>query len=60
MAKFEAYAEYTTILRVALEADSVEEAVELANTIDGGDWEQVDIDGWTVTHVLHSKGVDHG
>jgi hypothetical protein len=57
MAKFEAYAEYTTVLRIDIEADSVNEAVKLANEIDGGDWQQVDIDGWTVTHVLHSKGV---
>jgi hypothetical protein len=56
MAKFEAYAEYTTVLRIDIEADSVDEAVKLANEIDGGDWQQVDIDGWTVTHVLHSKG----
>jgi hypothetical protein len=56
MAKFEAYAEYTTVLRIDIEADSVDEAVKLANEIDGSDWQQVDIDGWTVTHVLHSKG----
>ena len=60
MAKFEAFAEYTTVLRIELEADSIEDAFERANNIDGGEWEHVDIDGWNVTEVFLLKGTNHG
>ena len=56
MAKFEAFAEYTTILRIEIVADTLEAAIELANDTDGGEWKNIDIDGWTVTEVLPLKG----
>ena len=52
MAKFEAFAEYTTILRIEIEADTLEAAIELANNTDGGEWKVVDLDSWTVTDVF--------
>lgn len=52
MAIFKAYAEYTTVLRIQLEADTLEEAIELANNTDGGEWKTIDFDGWTVTDVI--------
>ena len=52
MAKFEAFAEYVTILRIEVEADSLEQAIEIANDTDGGEWKVVDLDSWTVTDVF--------
>lgn len=52
MAKFEALAYYSTFLRIELDADTLEEAMKLANNTDGGDWAQVGMDGWTVTDVI--------
>lgn len=51
MAKFKAYAEYSTLLMIEIEAESMEEAFELACATDGGEWRQIDIDGWTVTDI---------
>ena len=52
MATFEAFAEYTTILRIEIEADTLEQAIEIAGDTDGGEWKPVDFDGWTVTDVF--------
>jgi hypothetical protein len=60
MAKFEAYAEYVTILRIEIEADTLEQAIEIAGDTDGGEWKPVDFDGWTVTEVFPLKGANHG
>jgi len=60
MAKFEAYAEYVTILRIEIEADTLEQAIEIAGDTDGGEWKSVDFDGWTVTDVLPMQEVNHG
>lgn len=56
MSKFTAYAEYTTIVQLELEADTLEEAIELANDSDGGDWEPIDFDGWHITDVIPLGG----
>lgn len=52
MAKFEALAEYKTILRIEIEADTLEEAIALADNTDGGEWKVIDLDSWTVTDVF--------
>lgn len=59
MAKYTAFAEYTTMLSIEIEADSLEQAFELACAKDGGDWHQVDIDGWTVTDVVEVQNADN-
>lgn len=59
MAMYTAYAEYTTMLSIEIEADSLEQAYELACAKDGGDWRQVDIDGWTVTDVMEANNANN-
>lgn len=58
MAKFTAFAEYTTRLSVEIEADSMEQAFELACAKDGGDWQQIDSDGWQVIDIMELKNAD--
>lgn len=55
MATYRAYAEYSTIVMIEIEAESMDEAYELACARDGGDWRQVDVDGWTVTDIEEVK-----
>lgn len=55
MATYRAYAEYSTFVTIEIEADSMDEAYELACARDGGDWRQVDVDGWTVTDIEEVK-----
>jgi hypothetical protein len=55
MAIFQAYAEYITVLRIELEADNLEEAMQRAIETDSDQWETIDFDSWHITDIVPLK-----
>lgn len=51
MKKFKVTASYTTYLETYVEAEDLEQAEQLACELDGGEFTQVDNDGWTINDV---------
>jgi hypothetical protein len=51
MAKFRAVATYTSYCEVIIEAESEDEAFEIAQSMDGGDFTPIDGGDWDIDSV---------
>ena len=51
MKKFKVMASYTTFLEVVIEAESLEQAEDLAEDLDGGSFTQVEHGDWEIYAV---------
>jgi len=50
--KFKFHASYTEYLSLEVEAESLEDAREIAEKSCGGDWEHIDSGDWVIEHDL--------
>ena len=57
MDKYSVYGSYTQYFTVEVEADSEEEALELARDIDGGLWEEVEGEVDIAYHGADKQGI---
>lgn len=55
MKKFKVLASYTNYCYTEIEADSLEQAQEIANDMDGGDFTMDGGDGWQIDEVFEIK-----
>ena len=55
MAKFRIYASYTVNLFLDIEADTFDEALDVARVADGADFVPIDESGWNIDEVREIK-----
>jgi hypothetical protein len=52
MAKYKVYASYISFCYIDVEADSEEQAYEIAENTDGGDFKQTELGDWRIDRVV--------
>jgi hypothetical protein len=55
MPKYKVQAHYTTYLTLDIEADSLDDAIDIASFADGGDFKETDKCDWNIDSVKEVK-----
>jgi hypothetical protein len=55
MAKYIAYAQYTVEVELKIEANSLDEAKEIADNADGADFTEIGLGDWVIYDIVESE-----
>ena len=55
MAKFKVFASYITYLDATIEADTLDQALDLAREMDGGDFKDRGFGDWNIDEVIEEN-----